>query len=74
MKERLFLDGITLHAADISPRHVERSTLIETYFADTGLAVRDWTAVATRVAADTVAVQFFVEIALADLLVENFPQ
>jgi len=30
--------------------------------------------VATRVAADTVAVQFFVEIALADLLVDNFPQ
>jgi hypothetical protein len=74
VKERFFLDGVALHAANIAPGHVERSSLVVTYFADSGLALRDRTTVATCITADPIAVQLLVEIAFADLLIENFPQ
>jgi len=74
VEERLFLDGITLYAAYISPWHVKCPTLVETYFTDTRLAVRNRTTVATRITANAIAVQFLVQITFANLPVENFPQ
>src|SRR6185312_5592916 len=74
VEERLFLDGIALHTADISPRYIERSAFVEAYLADSRLAVSDGATVTTRITADTIAVQLFVEIAFADLLIENFAQ
>src|SRR6516162_1301458 len=50
MEERFFLNGITLYAAYIPPRYVERTPAIETDFADSHLPVGNGTAVSARVA------------------------
>jgi hypothetical protein len=74
VKKRLLLDGITLDAANISPGDVELTAAVEADFADAGLSLRNRTAVATSKAADAVAVDRFVEIALPDLFIEDFAQ
>ena len=60
MEERFFLNGITLYAAYIAPRYVERSPTIETDFADSHLSVGNGTTVSAGVAAHAVAVELFV--------------
>jgi hypothetical protein len=53
MKERLLFDRIALHAADVSPRNAQRSAFVEADLAHPDSAVRQGTAVAARVAAQT---------------------
>ena len=61
MKERLLLDGIALHAADVAPGHVERAAPVVANFADAGQAVGNGAAVAAGIAAHAIAVELFVE-------------
>jgi hypothetical protein len=56
VKKGLFLDRIALNTADVTPGHVQSAAPVETYFAHTRLAFRDWTAVPTGVAPDSIAI------------------
>jgi hypothetical protein len=71
VKERLLLNGIALHAAHISPGHVESATLVVAHLADTGLAIGNRTAMATGVTTHAIAVELLVEFTFADVLVNN---
>ena len=62
MEERFFLNWITLYAADIAPRYVERPPTIETDFADSHLPVGNGTTVSAGVSAHAVAVEPFVQL------------
>ena len=76
VEERLFFDGIALHAGGVSPGDVERAAAVVADFADTGLALGNGTTVAAGEATDAVVVKFFVErgIGLADSFVEDFAE
>jgi hypothetical protein len=56
VKEGLFLDGVALDAADVSPWDVKCSPFIKTNFADSRLSVRDRATVTARVTADAITV------------------
>jgi hypothetical protein len=72
VRERLLLDGIALHATDVSPRDVERAALVEANLADSGLAFRDGAAVAAGKTADAIAFDGFVEFAFPDATIQDF--
>jgi hypothetical protein len=72
VEERLLLDGIALHAADVSPGYKELATLVVTYLADSGLTFRNGAAVTTGEAADPVAIKLFVQVPLADVVINDF--
>jgi methylmalonyl-CoA mutase cobalamin-binding subunit len=72
VEERFLLDRIALHGADISPGHEEGATLVVTYFADSGLTIRNGTAVTAGEAAYPVAVKFFVQVPFVDVLINDF--
>ena len=71
MEERLFLDGIALHSAYVAPGHVQSAALVVADLADSGLAFRNGTAMTAGVAAHPVAIEFLVEIALTNILVND---
>ncbi len=71
MEERLFLDGIALHSADITPGHIECAALVVPHLADAGLTIGNGAAVTAGVAAHAVAIELLVEITLADVLVND---
>lgn len=72
MEERFLFDGIALDAADVSPRHVQLSTLVEADFADASLSLGNWTAMPAGEAADAIALDGFVENAFPDVLIQDF--
>jgi len=74
MKERLLLNGIALHSANIAPGHVESPTLVVAHLADPGLALGNGAAMPAGVAANAIAVELLVEIAFADGLVDDVAQ
>ena len=74
VEERFLLDGVALHAAHVSPGHVELSAPVEPDFANAELAVRDAAAVPAGEAARKSAVEFLVELALADVFLEDAPE
>ena len=74
VKKRLLLHWIALHAADVSPGYIQLAAAIEANFADTELAFGNRAAMATGVAAHPVAIEFFVEIAFADILLEQLAE
>jgi hypothetical protein len=67
VEERLLLNGIALHAADISPGHVESSALVVANFANSGLSFWDGATVPTGETADAIAIQLFVKIGISYL-------
>ena len=69
VEERLLLDGVALHAADVSPGHVEGAVCVEADFADAGLAFGDRAAVAAGEAAHTVPIELFVQVTFPDAVV-----
>jgi hypothetical protein len=73
VEEGLFFNGIALHSGGVSPGNVELSATVEADFTDAGLAFGNGAAVAAGEAADTVALEFFVErgVRFADFLVQN---
>src|SRR5689334_24810026 len=50
MEERLLLDRIALHAADIAPWHSQPTAIVETHFTHAHRALRNRALVSTRVA------------------------
>src|SRR5438094_2678269 len=74
VEERLLLDGVALHSADVSPRNVKLSTLVVTHLTNSSLALGDWATVSTRVAAQAVALNGLVQLAFADILIQNFAE
>src|SRR5215472_1348330 len=74
MEEGLLLDGVALHASHIAPRHIKRAALVETHLAYAGLAFRDGATVSACVAANAVAIEFLVELSLANILVQQIAQ
>ena len=65
VEERLFLDRVALHAADVPPRHQQPAVVVEADLADADGAVGKRTAVAARRAAEAAVGQCVVEFALA---------
>ncbi len=74
MEERLLLDGIALHAAHISPGHVQSAAAVVANLADSGLPFRDGTAMAAGEAAKPIAVELFVKLAFACVLVDDIAE
>ena len=64
VEERLLLDRIALHAADVSPRHAQTSALVEADLADADRALGQRAAVAAGEASQAAVGQRFVELAL----------
>ena len=71
VEERLLLDRIALHAADVAPRHAQPSALVEANLADADRAFGQRAAVPARVAAQPAVGQHVVELALAGLAREH---
>ena len=57
VEKRLLLNRVTLNSSDIAPGNVERATVIEANFADTGLSLGNRAAVAAGIAAHSIAIQ-----------------
>ena len=63
VEERLLLDRIALHAADVAPRDVQRAAAVESDFADAMCAVGQRTRVPAGDAADAPVVERLDELA-----------
>ena len=76
MKEGLLLNGVALHAADISPGDVEFPAAIETHLAHAGLPFRNRTTVTAGIAAKPIAIQRLPKLGrgFLDALIEDFSQ
>src|SRR5256885_12890498 len=57
MEERLFLDRVALHAADVSPGNIEFAPAVVADLADAGLAIGDRAGMSTGIAAQPIAVE-----------------
>ena len=75
VEEGLLLDGVALHAADVSPGDVEFAPAVVTDLADTNLAFGNGAAVPAGIAAQTLAFEDFPEFGgtLVHVLVEQLP-
>ena len=74
VEERLLLDRIALHAADVAPRHAQRSALVEAHLADADRAFGQRTAVAAGVALQAPVIEHPVELAFASFSREHLSQ
>jgi len=74
MENGLLFDKVALHYTGVAPRNVQSPASIVANLADARLALRAGAAVTTGKTAYPVAVKFFVEFALADILVNDIPQ
>ena len=69
VEEGLLLDGVALHAADVSPGDIEGAVAIETNFADARLTFGDRAAVSASETAHTVPIELFVQVTFPDAVV-----
>jgi hypothetical protein len=74
VEERLLLNGIALHSSDVSPRDVEFPALVVADLAHPGLPLCNRTAVSAGVATKAVALNGFVQLAFADILIQDFAE
>jgi hypothetical protein len=74
MEEGLFLYGVALDAADVAPGHKQGSTPVVTNPANTRLAVWDLATVPAGKTPHPVAVELFVQFALANVFMNDFAQ
>ena len=58
VEERLLLDRVALHAADVSPGNIQPSALVEADFADAGLAFGNRAFVAAGITAQPIGSSF----------------
>jgi hypothetical protein len=72
MEERLFLNRIALHSANVSPRNVELAALVVTDLADTGLPFKNGTTMATGETTNAIAINHLVKLAFTDVLIQDF--
>src|SRR5438270_14070946 len=71
VKEGLLLDRVALHAAYVSPRHVQCPGLVVADFTHPRLALWNRTAVSAGVTTHAPAVNLLVEVSLADVLIQD---
>src|SRR5947207_15924597 len=71
VKERLLLDGLALDAADIAPGYIQGAALVVADFANAGLPLGDRAAMSAGEAAHAIAVELFVQLAFADVFVDD---
>jgi hypothetical protein len=74
MEEGFFLDRVALDAADIAPGHKQGSAPVVANLANARLAVRDLATVPTSKTPHPVAVELFVQFALANVFINDFVQ
>jgi hypothetical protein len=74
MEEGFFLDGVALDAADIAPGHKQGSVPVVANLTNAGLPVWDLATVPTSKTLHPVAVELFVEFALANVFIDDFAQ
>ena len=72
MEEGFLLYRVALDAADITPRHIQDSTLVVANLANPRLAVWDLAAVPAGKTPYPVAVELFVQFALANVFMNDF--
>jgi hypothetical protein len=72
VKEGLLLDGIALRAANVSPRDVQRASAVVAHLANPRLPIRDGATMTAGITTHPIAVEFFVEVAFSNLLVDDF--
>src|SRR5690242_4905034 len=71
VEEGLLLDGIALHAANVSPGHIELAALVVADLADSGLALKNRTAMPAGEATDAMVVDFLVQISFANIFIHD---
>jgi hypothetical protein len=74
MEEGFFLDRVALDATDIAPGHKQGSALVVANLANPGLAIWDLATVSAGKTPHPVAVELFVEFALANVFMNDFAQ
>ncbi len=74
MEEGFFLYRVALDAADIAPGHIQGSTPVVANLANPRLAVWNLTTVPAGKTPYPVAVELFVEFALANVFMNDFAQ
>src|SRR2546428_4405357 len=74
VKERLLLDRIALHAADVAPRHHEASVVVESHFADADRPRWQRTAMAARITTQPAIRERFVQVALTRFVRQQLSQ
>ena len=74
MEERLLLDWIALHAANVSPGDVESSAAVVPHFADTDLTIGNGATVPTGEATHAVAIKPFIKLAFSNVFVDYMAQ
>src|SRR5258708_24542163 len=74
MEEGFFLDGVALDAADIAPGHIEGSAPVVANLTNAGLPVWDLATVPAGKTPHPVAVELFVQFALANVFIDDFAQ
>jgi hypothetical protein len=62
VEKRLLLDGITLHAGDVAPRHLQHTVNVAADLADARRTGRNRAIVSAGMAANPVPVETFVDI------------
>jgi len=71
MEEGFFLYRVALDASDIAPRYIEGSTPVVANLANPGLAVWDLATVPAGKTPHPVAVELFVQFALANVFMKD---
>ncbi len=74
MEEGFFLYRVALDTADIAPGHIEGSTPVVANLANPGLPVRDLATVSASKTPHPVAVELFIQFALANVFMNDFAQ
>jgi hypothetical protein len=74
MEEWLFLYRVALDRAYIAPGYIKGSTAVVTNFADSGLAIWDLATMSAGKTSHPVAVELFVQFALANIFINDFAQ
>src|SRR5260370_5860098 len=74
VEEGFFLDGVALDAGDIAPGHIQLSASVVGNLANPRLAVWDLATVPTSKTPHPVAVELFVQFALANVFMNDFAQ
>lgn len=72
MEEGFFLYRVALDAADIAPGYVQGSAPVVANLANAGLPVRDLATVPAGKTPHSVAVELFVQFALANIFMNDF--
>ena len=74
VEEGLLLDRIALHATHVAPRDVKHAIPVEAHLANPGLAFRNPAAVTAGKTLDESTFLLFVQVALANVLVQDLFQ